>query len=64
MNTKLKRVIAPIPRQGKPVGYECLDCKKKFIDRKNLFLAIISSKPRCPNCGSKNVRKTDDLIVM
>lgn len=64
MNTKLTKGVAPIPGQGKPVGYECLDCKKKFIERKNLLLSIISSNPKCPHCGSKNVRKTGDLIVM
>lgn len=63
MNTNIKNGFAPIPGKGKPVGYECLNCKKKFLYWKNL-LEIVSSKPKCPHCGSKNVRKTNDLIVM
>lgn len=64
MNTNLTKGVIPMPGQGKPVGYECLDCNRKFIERKNLFFAFIRSAPKCPHCGSKNVIKTKELIVM
>ena len=63
MNLNLNKGLAPIPGKGKPVAYECVDCKSKFLYRKNL-LDIFSSKPKCPHCGSKNVKKTNDLVVM
>lgn len=63
MNSNITKGVAPIPGKGKPVAYECLECTRKFIYRKNL-ISIIGFRPKCPHCGSKNVRKTNDLLVM